>query len=159
MKHCKSKEFLSNFECQAPHKRKNPLLKTFWRRFCTKQHNLSEKAYDFHKIFTCLPSLGLAGTSAFVSEPRSTRSFLLKRVYQVSRQSWKAKCITINSTLSTDKTSIIHKLGLLFPVKLLSTKPNSQKYFDTWRFRTYMLRFDPGREERDDGGNNGCHCC
>jgi len=33
MKHYESVEFLSIFECQAPlHKRKAPLLKTFWRR-------------------------------------------------------------------------------------------------------------------------------
>jgi len=35
MKHYKSVEFLSNFQCPAPlHKRKASLLKTFWPRFC-----------------------------------------------------------------------------------------------------------------------------
>jgi len=37
MKHYKSVEFLQIFECQAPlRKRKVPLLKSYWRRFCTK---------------------------------------------------------------------------------------------------------------------------
>jgi len=43
MKHYKSVEILSILECQAPphkpkapaQKRKAPLLKTFWRRFCS----------------------------------------------------------------------------------------------------------------------------
>jgi len=35
MKHFKSVEFCQILECQATlHKRKAPLLKTFWRRFC-----------------------------------------------------------------------------------------------------------------------------
>jgi len=35
LKRYKSVEFLSIFQCQAPlHKRKVPLLKTFWLRFC-----------------------------------------------------------------------------------------------------------------------------
>jgi len=35
MKHYKSVEFLSIFRMSSPpHKRKAPLLKTFWRRFC-----------------------------------------------------------------------------------------------------------------------------
>jgi len=36
MKHFKSVQILSNFRMSSPlHKRKEPLLKTFWRRFCT----------------------------------------------------------------------------------------------------------------------------
>jgi len=35
MKHFKSWSFCQILECQAPlHKRKAPLLKTFWRQFC-----------------------------------------------------------------------------------------------------------------------------
>jgi len=34
MKHYKSMEFLSNFQCQTPLHERNPPLKTFWRQFC-----------------------------------------------------------------------------------------------------------------------------
>jgi len=35
MKHYKSVEISSNFQCEASlHKHKPPLLKTFWLRFC-----------------------------------------------------------------------------------------------------------------------------